>query len=249
MANLSLVATSGANTQNPKNITSSTTLLEMVNESRLEFGEKEVRRNDFVARCRDELTGEYYETFVVKNLHGPASEELGLTDDQCLYISMRESKSVRRRVAQKLTSARLQAFDIPTTLGAALRLAADKQDQIEAQLIQLAVAAPKVAFVDSYVEATGLKGFRQVAKLLGVNEVVFRTFLKDNDIMYQLGGEWVAHQAHISAGRFSTKTGVSDVNGHAFTSCKFTPKGVAWVAGKIAEDKAKKALEEQRSAA
>ncbi|QJI29939.1 phage antirepressor protein [Pseudomonas sp. ADAK18] len=83
---------------------SSFDLLELVNSARLEFGESEVRRNDFTARCRDELEGEYYETFVVRNQRGPASEGLMLTKDQCLLVSMRESKAVRRNVVAKINA-------------------------------------------------------------------------------------------------------------------------------------------------
>ena len=95
---------------------------------------------------------------------------------------------------------------------------------------QLAIAAPKAEFVDKYVEATGLKGFRQVAKLLKANEARFREFLIDKKIMYRLGGEWHAYQNHIDAGRFDVKTGSSD-SGHAFNQTKFTSKGVNWIAG------------------
>ncbi|WP_443700336.1 Rha family transcriptional regulator [Pseudomonas sp.] len=83
---------------------SSFDLLELVNSARTEFGESEVRRNDFTARCRDELDGEYYETFVVRNQRGPASEGLMLTKDQCLLVSMRESKAVRRNVVAKINA-------------------------------------------------------------------------------------------------------------------------------------------------
>ena len=81
---------------------SSFDLLVLVNEARMQHGESEVRRADFTARCKDELDGEYYETFVLKNSRGPASEGLMLTKDQCLLVSMRESKAVRRNVVQKL---------------------------------------------------------------------------------------------------------------------------------------------------
>lgn len=85
------------------------------------------------------------------------------------------------------------------------------------------------AFVEKYVESTGNMGFRQVCKLLGAKENDFRAFLQDNQIMYRLGGNWVAYAPHINAGRFVTKTGVAD-NNHSFESAKFTPKGVEWVA-------------------
>lgn len=116
----------------------------------------------------------------------------------------------------------------PKSFAEALRLAADQQERIEQQAVELALAAPKVEFVDRYVESSGSKGFRQVAKLLRAKEPEFRQFLTERRIMYRLGGEWVAYQPHIDAGRFEVKTGTGD-NEHAFTQAKFTPKGVAWV--------------------
>lgn len=113
---------------------------------------------------------------------------------------------------------------------AAARAWAEQFELRQAANEALAIAAPKAEFVDRYVEATGLKGFRQTAKLLGANEARFREFLIDKKIMYRMGGEWQAYQGHIDAGRFDVKTGTSE-SGHAFNQTKFTPKGVTWVAG------------------
>lgn len=84
-------------------------LLDLVNDTRAEFGESQVRHGDFAARCRDELDGEYYETFVVKNQHGPATEAIRMTADQCKLVAMRESKGVRRRVLARLNALEAQA--------------------------------------------------------------------------------------------------------------------------------------------
>lgn len=125
----------------------------------------------------------------------------------------------------------------------ALRQLADKIEETEQQKLALQAAAPKVAFVDRYVEAdSGLKGFRQVAKLLKANESEFRRFLTDEKIMYRLGGEWVAHQPHLDASRFEMKTG--EAHGHAFNRCLFTAKGVEWVAGMWAKRSVRLALAE-----
>ncbi len=113
---------------------------------------------------------------------------------------------------------------------AAARAWAEEYEQRQVAQQALAIAAPKVEFVDKYVESTGLKGFRQTAKLLRANEARFREFLLDKKIMYRMGGEWQAYQQHIDAGRFDIKTGTSE-SGHAFNQAKFTPKGVTWVAG------------------
>jgi len=135
------------------------------------------------------------------------------------------------------------AFAVPSTLSGALRLAAEQADTIEAQALQIAAAAPAVQFVDKYVDSTGLKGFRQVCKLLNASEPEFREFLKSKKIMYPLGGEWAPFAQHIDAGRFAVKAGTSDTNGHAFNSAKFTPKGVNWVAGEWAKHKLESQLE------
>lgn len=124
-----------------------------------------------------------------------------------------------------------QAPRVPQTLAEALRLAADQAEQIEQQQAALAIAAPKAAFVDQYVESTGSMSFRQAAKLLKANERRFRQMLLDKGVMYYLGGTLTPYQQHIDAGRFQVKTGTSERNLHAFTQARFTPKGLQWVAG------------------
>ena len=126
-------------------------------------------------------------------------------------------------------------FQVPQTFAQALMLAAQQAEKIEQQQAQLQLAAPKVAFVERYVEATGLKGFREVCKLLKANENRFREFLLEEKVMYRLGGALTAYQNHIDAGRFEVRTGVADVNEHAYTTTKFTPKGIDWIAGEWAK--------------
>lgn len=135
------------------------------------------------------------------------------------------------RLVDRWQELEAQQFTIPSTLSAALRLAADQQDVIEAQTAQLALAAPKAAFVDQYVEASGSMSFRQVAKLLNANERTFRQMLLDKGVMYYLGGVMTPYSQHQDAARFEVKTGTSETNGHAFSQARFTAKGVQWIAG------------------
>lgn len=123
---------------------------------------------------------------------------------------------------------------IPQTYATALLEAGRLAQLAEEQAQQLALAAPKVEFVERYVEASGDKGFREVCKLLKVKEPEFRQFLSDRRIMYRLGGQWMPYQNHIDAGRFTVKTGVAN-NDHAYNTAKFTPKGIEWVAGEWAK--------------
>jgi phage antirepressor YoqD-like protein len=123
---------------------------------------------------------------------------------------------------------------VPQSFAAALRLAAEQQDVIDAQAAQLAAAAPAVEFVERYADSTGTKGFREVAKLLGANESAFREFLLDQKVMYRLNGSLTPHAQHMDAGRFCVKAGTAQ-NNHAFNSARFTPKGVTWIAGEWAK--------------
>jgi len=140
---------------------------------------------------------------------------------------------------QELEAARKPA--IPQTYAAALLEAGRLAMELEQAEAQLAIAAPKAEFVDRYVDATGTYGFRQVAKMLSVKENWFSDFLIEKAIMYRLSGRLTAHSGHIDAGRFVPRAGVAK-NDHAFTECRFTAKGVEWVAGEIAKHKAVAAI-------
>ena len=128
-----------------------------------------------------------------------------------------------------------QAPKVPQTYAQALLEAGRLAQLAEEQAQQLALAAPKVEFVDKFVQAsTGSKGFREVCKLLNANEAEFRCFLIDRGVMYRLGGKWMPYAQHLDAGRFEVKAGVAK-NDHAYNTAKFTAKGVGWIAGEWAK--------------
>ncbi len=90
--------------QNVARTMSSTELLEIINSARAEAGEPEIRRNKFAEKIEDELDGEHYPKRVVQNLNKTESVVFDLTRDQCMLVSMRESKAVRRRVLARLNA-------------------------------------------------------------------------------------------------------------------------------------------------
>lgn len=164
--------------------------------------------------------------------NGQQYPQYELDRDTCLTLLLGYDAAGRMRVVRRWQELEArQETKLPQTMAQALRLAAEQAEILEQQQAQLALAAPKVEYVDRYVAANGAKGFRQVAKLLQANEHEFRAWLQDSKIMYRLGGEWAAYQNHIDAGRFVVKTGVASANEHAFNTTLFTPKGVEWIAG------------------
>jgi prophage antirepressor-like protein len=174
------------------------------------------------------------------------AQQMATINESGLYSLVLTSRKPEARAFKKwITSEVLPAIRrtgsysaspvLPKSFAKALRLAADQQETIEAQAAELAAAAPAVEFVGRYVDSTGLKGFRQVAKLLGAKENLFRDFLIEERILYRLNGELTPHSQHIDAGRFCVKAGTAENSGHAFNSARFTPKGVNWVAGEWAK--------------
>lgn len=160
---------------------SSIELLALINQARAAFNEPEVRRNQFNARVEDELEGTHYKKTVVTNENGTESIVFELTQDQCMLVSMRESKAVRRWVLEKI-----KAMGVPQTMAQALRLAADQAEKIEQQQAQLALAAPKVNFFDKVVERTTLMTATQVAQKLGMSAIKLNKHLDELGI-YALG--------------------------------------------------------------
>lgn len=168
---------------------------------------------------------------------GRPKEVFDLTYRDCMVVVSGYKPEVRARIIDRwLELEKTATPQLPQTFAQALRLAAEQAEVIEQQSAQLALAAPKVEFVERFVESSsGSKGFREVCKLLGAKEPQFRAFLYDCEIMYRLGDSWTAYQKHIDAGRFEVKAGT--VNDHAYTQSKFTAKGVEWIAGEWAKYK------------
>ena len=220
---------------------SSIDLLDLVNQSRASHGEAKIENRHFLARIEDELDGELppRKNFTHPS-NGLAIGYYDLTIDQCRLVGMRESKGVRRWVLERLKERETPL--VPQTYAQALLEAGRLAQLTEEQAQQLALAAPKVEFVDRFVQAsTGSKTFRQVAKLLKANERHFRAFLEEKGVMYRLGGEWMPYAQHIEADRFEVKAGVAE-NDHAYTAARFTAKGVEWVAGEWAKHQVREAV-------
>lgn len=113
---------------------------------------------------------------------------------------------------------------------AAARAWADAKEAEQKAIAQLAEAKPAVEFVERYVDSSGSKGIREVAKLLNANEREFVAFLIDRQIMYRLAGRLTPYAPHLDAGRFEVKAGIAQ-NEHAYTAARFTTKGIQWIAG------------------
>ena len=208
-------------------------LLKIVNEERAKAGESVVRHNVFLSRCKDELDGEPYKIFV-ESAKGqtPAFEAIEMTQDQCKLVAMRESKSVRRHVLARLkeleAKATQPAFQIPATLSAALRLAAEQAEQIEQQQAQLAITTPKAQALDRIAQADGEKCISDAAKAMQMPPRKLFTWMDKNGWIFRRGNKWVAYQNKIHSGCLTHRVTLVELKNGAtkeVDQVMVTPKG------------------------
>lgn len=197
------------------------------------------RRHDQVLRTARELL----EQGVTQSVETPYTHEQNGQQYPEHLLSKRDSLILVARLSPEFTARIVDRWQELEAIQPALALPnfASPAEAARAWAVQfeqrqvaeqaLLIAAPKVEFVDRYVDTTGSMGFRQVAKLLQAKEHELKSLLIDKGVMYYLGGALTPCSQHLQCGRFEIKTGTSDRNSHAYAQARFTAKGVQWVAG------------------
>jgi Uncharacterized phage-encoded protein len=209
--------------------------------SSLEIAELCEKRHDHVVRDIRNM---------VENLDIPISPQIwgDYTDDKgrkypCAYLDFELTTTLmtgyrvelRHKVVKRWMELERGAGQLPQSLPEALRLAADLAEKVEVQSRQLEEARPAVEFRERYVEASSLKNIRDVAKILGIKEKTFVEMLLDWQIVFRQGRTLLPYANWQHKGYFEVKTG--EKYGHAWHHTKFTPKGIAWIADRVAKKK------------
>lgn len=124
---------------------------------------------------------------------------------------------------------------IPQSFSQALRLAAEQQEVIEQQNHQLAIQAPKVAFVEHYVEVGTTKSLRETAKILSFPEKRLIECLERDRVLFRQSANLLPYQDKQAKQLFVVKTGTAE-HGHNFTQTRVTAKGIEWIAQRYASE-------------
>lgn len=127
------------------------------------------------------------------------------------------------------------SFQIPTTLSAALRLAADQADTIEAQQAKLAITTPKAEALDRITLSDGSMCLTNAAKVLGMPPKKFIDWMLQHEWIYRRAGssKHIGYQSRVQAGYLDHKvTTVSRTDGTEKTveQVLVTTKGLAKLA-------------------
>jgi len=159
-------------------VMSTADLRELINEARVDAGEAKIRNDQFITKVEDELAGELG---VCKKIAHPQSGVLmdcyDLTRDQCMLVSMRESKAVRRKVVAKLNALAAAAERrLPENLPDALRFAADLAEEKAVLALENEQQAKKIEALEHlFMPGETVPQFAK--RLNGVNSQLIMAFL------------------------------------------------------------------------
>ncbi|AJO87282.1 TPA: phage antirepressor KilAC domain-containing protein [Haemophilus influenzae] len=154
-------------------------------------------------------------------------------------LNKRDTFVVVARLSPEFTAAvvdRWQALEnrqkptalIPQSFSEALMLAAQLQAEKERN-------APKVAFVDHYVEVGTSKSFRETAKILKISERALVNRLVEDKYLYRQSGVLLPYQSAHTKDLFTVKTGTAE-HGHNYTQTRVTSKGIEFIASRYASE-------------
>lgn len=131
--------------------------------------------------------------------------------------------------------AALAAFNIPKTMGEALRLAADAIEERDQLALTVQEQAPKVIGFNRIADAEGSLCLRDAAKALQVRPIALRNLLLAQRWIYGRPGHsgWLAYQDRIQQGLLTHKvTTLARMDGSdkVVEQVRITPKGITRLA-------------------
>lgn len=180
------------------------------------------------------IHAEGYAHFWTHPQNGQAYREFRLPYDLTLTLISGYSVVLRKKIIDRWKELESRQ-GIPQSFSQALRLAAEQQEVIEQQSHQLALQAPKVAFVEHYVEVGTTKSLRETAKILNFPEKRLIECLERDRVLYRQSGNLLPYQDKQAKQLFAVKTGTAE-HGHNFTQTRVTAKGIEWIAQRYASE-------------
>jgi phage antirepressor YoqD-like protein len=231
-------------------------IVDMINEERKGIekltgkAQKVLSHKNFMAKTRDVLGEVSSAKFLADDKYDIGKGAVGTRDiyvfpkREATLMAMSYSPAISAAVYDRMTEleeAQPKALMIPTTFAEALRLAADKAEEAERALMLvqeketlLLEQAPKVEFVDEFVDAQGALGIQAASRLLRMNMRELGHWLVDDKLCFRRppANTLVPYSSKIDQGLFVVKTGLrpGSEGPHAFEQMMITTKGLTYIA-------------------
>ncbi|WP_425340865.1 phage antirepressor KilAC domain-containing protein [Arsenophonus apicola] len=207
-----------------------------INPARVLAEEPQIENRHFITRIEDEIDDlGVAEKFYVTTSQGAKRAVKGyvLNMEQMTLVGMRESKSVRRAVLQKLKALNkpIIALDDPEFLRSTLLSYTEKVLERDCQIAKM---KPDVAALERIAKSDGAMCVTDAAKQLQLRPKELFDFLSGNKWIYRrLGSPWIGYQDKIQQGLIEHKVTMitrNDGIDETKTQVRITPKGIAKLA-------------------
>lgn len=159
--------------------------------------------------------------------------EYCLDENLTLCLVSGYSITIRKLIIDRWKELENNTPQLPQTMAEALRLAADQAELLEEQALKIEQDAPKVKYVEAYMESEGLLSMTAAAKSLGFPPRTFTGKLRDDRYIY--GTPPLPYQQYMNTDIFKMVEGVGG-NGRNYSQIKVTAKGMMYFAKRYATE-------------
>lgn len=209
----------------------------------------ELRHDHFMAKASEILGEEGVPKFRDTYQHPQNGQEyplLVLPKREATLMAMSYSPAISAAVYDRMTeleqqvasqTPKLPNFSNPAEAARAWALEYERSEHlalvVEQKGVLLLEQAPKVDFVDQFVEADGALGIQAASRLLRMNMRELSHWLVDEKLCFRRSpaNALIPYSTKIDQGLFVVKTGLrtGSEGPHAFEQMKITTKGLAYI--------------------
>lgn len=200
-------------------------LNDVINPERERNGERQHENGKFILKVEDELDDLPAPTFIRRFGNRVKIYELNM--EQMTLVGMRESKSVRRAVLEKLKklSPPKEDFKLPANYVEALEALVESEKQ-------KAIMEPKAEVFDRIVERTNLLNATQVGQAVGMSAIKLNQVLTEINVYNRnIKRSKAFQQWFVDAGYGEMKQ-----TEQGYPQALFTTSGQAWVVQKLTSE-------------
>ena len=161
---------------------------------------------------------------------GNSYDEFWLDQEMSLLLASGYNVTLRHNIIKRWQELENQTPALPQTFAEALQLAADQAKHIEQQQKQIEAAKPAIEFTEKVQQSEHTYSRQEAGKKIQQRPNKFCEWLEMSGYTMARG---IPKQRYIDQGLMVMHTGVSGGNGHEFSQCRVTTKGLQYFSDKL----------------